>query len=856
MKSKTQAISEFLDRQSLCLKFYKPELEVQVNVERNEEGATAFRIPFGSKDNPNYKDDILSWDLERYVEAIGLTGWNWFHKESIWVGFDFDSTFNHSQGLSDDEIINLISLLKQIPWVTLRRSKSGKGIHVYIFFEDPVKTENHTEHATLAKSILAMLSALLDFKFEDKVDTAGGVLWIWHRQASAEKKSFELIQEGEPLKYIPDNWKDYAPKKLRRSGISSPFEELVASTKKYKIEDGHRSLLFWLANQSNTWWWDAEKCMLVTHTVTLQQAHKELSMKGIYETESKGTDLPYDWNCFAFPISDGAWIVYRYSQRAKENELWGATPSGWTYCTLNKLPDFSSICKQFGGVKTKSGAFKFGTARKAAKAIRALGIHFVCPEKFELREITLTPGRLDNEIVLNVPMLEDDQSLADWYRTRGPAWEKVIQTVMQTKVIEPPDDIVRHVTSCEGGSQWYVKSRDRWIMKAKSDVKSALVAFGVSKGSLEETLGNAVVEDWQETIVPFGPEYPGNRQWNRKAPQFICDPKEGSYPTWSLILDHIGSSLNIKDNEWCSRYGIESGSHYLLLWLACVVRHPLSQLPYLFLVSTQQNTGKSIFHESFSLLLKDSFGYTKADHALTNNSGFNAELYGAVMAVVEEVDLSKSQVAYERIKDFVTSKNLFIRRMHQNGFMAPNTTHWVHCANDPGFCPIFPGDTRITVIYVNELQKEIPKEKMLELLKEEAPAFLHTLLTVEIPPSDGRLRIPVIESDLKGTIQEANRDRVSEFIQAQCEVCPGNLVQVSDFIREFHSWVEDPTEKVSWSERRILKNIPVDKFPRGKYGSTGRTFIGNLKVKTLQPYQIKGDIVIRKPDGRLGGSNE
>jgi hypothetical protein len=65
---------------------------------------------------------------------------------------------------------------------------------------------------------------------------------------------------------------------------------------------------------------------------------------------------------------------------------------------------------------------------------------------------------------------------------------------------------------------------------------------------------------------------------------------------------------------------------------------------------------------------------------------------------VEEKDISVAgAAAYNKIKDWVTSKMISIRKMRTDSYSQPNTTHWVQCANHREACPIFPGDTRITM---------------------------------------------------------------------------------------------------------------------------------------------------------------
>lgn len=873
MTTRTQAIQEFLEEQTCKVDLYHPSMEVQVNVLRGErvksEGKTprwtdgeevwsAFRIPFGGGGvdaEPYYRDGPLEWTLSRHVEAIGLTGWDWQNRLSRWVGFDFDSIINHSRGLSDQELDELRRRVKEIPWITLRRSKSGKGYHLYVSLETPTETRNHTEHSALAKAILSQLSGLLDFNFQDKVDTAGGVLWIWHREADESKQSFEVIKEAtEGLKSVPPNWKDFivlqrtrkrVPRKL--ADTEQEFNDLLSRTQKVNLDEEHRKLLNWFAVNDQASWWDAERGMLVCHTYALQKAHDELNLRGIFTTISTGRENPYDHNCFAFPHRGGAWQIFRYGLGTQESKYWYTSPSGWTTCVYNRLPDLASAARIYQGVKTKQGEYRFQTFAEAKKVLNLLGAFIDAPDYFDNRECTLAPGKAEMEIVVTVPYNEGDESLVDWYiegkQKNNKRWERVVNAITEAKVIEPPDEVVRHVTRPSGKPAWFVLSRGRWVEKGKDDIKSALNALDYNHHDREKMLGMAVLEHWEEVIEPFAPEYPGSRKWNREAPQFAFDPEHGPHPTWDLILQHIGSGLDVEGNEWCRVNGVNTGSDYLKLWIASMLRHPFEHLPYLFLWSEAQNTGKSTLHEAIRLIFKDGLGYAKADRALTNDSGFNGELYGTILAVVEEVDVS-SKIAYDRAKDWVTSEQIFIRPLHRDGFLSANSTHWIQCSNNKSYCPVFPGDTRITVGYVPEFtEEEIPKPELMSRLLSEGPAFLYTLLRLDIPPSNSRLRIPVLDSSIKQELEDLNRNAVVDFIEAECSYTPGTVIDVDLFVSQFLNWLS-PSEQTRWGRDRILKEIPVGKFPKGIY--SGRLHLGNLTVNGVQAKHIKQSVLTKR----------
>ena len=127
--------------------------------------------------------------------------------------------------------------------------------------------------------------------------------------------------------------------------------------------------------------------------------------------------------------------------------------------------------------------------------------------------------------------------------------------------------------------------------------------------------------------------------------------------------------------------------------------------------------------------------------------------------------------------------------MRTDSYEQPNTTHWIQCANKREACPIFPGDTRITVIFVREIEQEIPRTVLVDHLVAEAPNFLRTLLDVQLPTIDGRLRLPVVSTDSKKRAEELSRDELEQFIADECFSAPGEKVTFSDFYEKFYEWL-------------------------------------------------------------------
>ena len=252
-----------------------------------------------------------------------------------------------------------------------------------------------------------------------------------------------------------------------------------------------------------------------------------------------------------------------------------------------------------------------------------------------------------------------------------------------------------------------------------------------------------------------------------------------------MLLKHSFGDLDaaIKEDSIAQKMQIKTGAEYGLLWAAYALREPYKKLPYLFFYG-DQDCGKSTYHEAFEFLMTK--GFVSANNALRSQSDFNGELAGAIVASIEEIDLMRTRGAYSKIKDWVTSEWLSIRQMRTDTYSILNTLHFVQVANDPSFCPIFPGDTRITMIFVPPLlDRLVPRDHMREYLKEEAPHFLWTLLNVKLPPPESRLRLPVIVTDKKHRAAKANQSPLEEFLSDHAYAIPGAKVPFIEFYTRF-----------------------------------------------------------------------
>lgn len=877
MITRTQAIKNFLTAKThsdLAEAYYKG-MEVQVNVAKDNgdrvstesfrgrtshsytDGAQqwySFRIPKKAFSDPEDNDDIIKYDLAEHAEGIGMTGWDWQRRVSKWVGFDFDAISGHSSGLTDIELNAVKKHACDIPWVTVRKSTSGAGIHLYVFLND-IPTKNHTEHAALGRSILGKLSAVADFDFESKVDVAGGNMWVWHRKMTPENGGLKLIKQGASLEAIPENWRDHVVviKGNRRKTLpryvenASEFDSVNNGRNRIKLDNEHKKLFQYLDEVQAQWWWDADRQMIVCHTFDLKTIHKRHQLLGKFDTKAEGTRQGADHNCFVTPLTQppGAWVVRRYAKGIEETPNWDQDANGYTTCYFNRPVTLQAAVRMHGGAEDDKGVYHFKHASDADLVASDLGVSFKIPEWAKDRPTKLAAHK-DGRLVVTIDRLDSDESMLGWVEEKG-HWKRLFNATLKQPGESTNldfDRVVRHIVTTKGEDfGWAVSCSGTWRLEPLTHVRLALKSFGLSTSDITDMLGGAVVDAWTLVNEPFQEEFPGGRRWNRNAAQFAYEPKrEGpfTFPTWQKILTHCGLGLDsaVATNSWCHEYGILNGADYLKIWAASLFQFPKRRLPYLFFYSKTEKTGKTTFSESLGSLLTK--GYVRIDHSLISSAGFNGEMEHAILCAVEETNLGKNQFARNRIKDWITAKNLTIHHKGMTPYEVQNCTHIVQTGNDHTECPIFAGDTRITMIQVPSFDagEMIPPEQLNAQLAKEAPDFLGELLSVEIPPSGDRLNVPIIDTEIKNVASEENKNSVEIFFDEEMHDAPGELVLFGELFDRFREWV-DPNELHDWTKRSFGRAIP-EKYPKGRSPRlASKVCVGNISL--TEPTEKNGE---------------
>ena len=827
----------------------------------------SIRVPRNANSEPEWADYKLSFSLTEHAEGIGMTGWDWQNRCSRWVAFDFDSLMSHAKGvgISDDDLAKVKQAASDLPYVEVRQSTGGGGLHLYVYL-DAIPCENHTVHAALARCILGMMSSETGFDFASQIDCCGGVMWVWHRKMAKAKTGLARLKEATKILTtadLPANWRDNLEvitrkrTKVRINEVTDealdPFEAITTSRKIIPLEDSHKAQIEALQRSHYTTLWVSDHHLLQTHTKALEELMeregKELGLTGVFRTNSQGNN-PAQPNCFLFPLPNGGWRVFRFSPGIAEADTWIQDGEGWTTCYFNRRPDLAAAAKLKGGIEDPDKAgYVFRTAQDAAEVAKAIGQDDIkIDQMFSDRRATLKTHK-DGRLVMEIERKKGDADLKepDGWLAKKTKWVRVFETTLN----DPKDDLglteydnlVRSIkTTAKQFVGWVVHEGGEWVGHPQANVKMLLQNLGSDKTTCECVMGGAIGKSWKLVSLPFREEYPGGRQWNLDAAQFrfapaLIEPDQTPcHPHWDKIFEHIGIELTpaIRGLRWAQEANIRTGADYLKAWVACAFRDPFEPTPYLFLFG-KENSGKSILHEALSVLVTK--GVVKADKALTNNNEFNGELAGAVVCVVEEKNVANTPGAHARIKEYVTARTLSIRQMRMNTYQIPNTTHWIQCANHQGDCPVFPGDTRITVIEVCDLlpEQEIAKPTLLRRLEDEAPHFMHTLLNMQLPAPVGRLRLPVVRTESKARLEELNKTPLQHFLEDCCQERAGvHTLRFSEFYDAFQKYL-DAGDKGKWTKIFTSRHLPT--AHQLVKGSHNQSYVPNLVFKTPEADQ-------------------
>ncbi|MGH2600841.1 MAG: AAA family ATPase [Dehalococcoidia bacterium] len=261
----------------------------------------------------------ISYPMEHGARDIGASGWSYRRQHSTWIGIDVDAA-DHADGLDDDALTTVETALRRLPYIELRRSTGGKGLHCYATLTTPVPTASRVEHAALAEHILARMradsgcNALRLRRDGGDVDAAGRIMWLWSRRATSANGGLTLIQPASETLTV-DGWRPVPSVPSTPAATEDLYDMLASAYPTVPLDVEHQRIIDALQRSGYPADWDADHHLLRTHSVALAT----IPHRGDYATASEGRDRQQP-NCWLRPKPGGAWQVY--SWRGREHDSW------------------------------------------------------------------------------------------------------------------------------------------------------------------------------------------------------------------------------------------------------------------------------------------------------------------------------------------------------------------------------------------------------------------------------------------------------------------------------------------------------------------------------------------------------
>jgi hypothetical protein len=834
-----EGIAEFLGNRTehspYLIPLWSPEMETQVQVYPGDsddddsevwtDGETTWfnhRWPRNAWAEPYYKDKPLTFSPGIHVQYVGSTGWNFVKRLSFWLAFDVDSKDGHkgSVGVDDNTLEEFVEAAGRLPYTTILRSKSGRGYHCYLFFDesDRPATNNHSEHAALATFALAKMSSDAGYDFSKVVDVKGGNFWIWAAERSPH--AFELVQEAFSRLRASDldGWRDL----LTPQSVNVTPEDYQAT----ELSDEHKTILKALEQQGYAFRWLPDKNMAHTHTAAIGRLYETGTVKGVFATNSKGND-PTKPNCFLTLRPNGAFRAGRF-QGAAEHPLWESS-DGKTWCYINQPMPPLVLLRKFGGSELVFQPADLETV------LNLLG-ETLGPNHTEIKQpIQVRSRRNTGEFVASFaakhePIMqtvntetgqrEDLMPRFEGWEPVKNGWQKTLPIKHDAEsftayMMDGVDDLVRFILLPDNKpAGWATNSnnpdagRKEWVFHGRAE-SIATTILNDRYGPLATEIKASIVKNpWREVFRPFESEYVGIRQWNKDAPRFKCGIAQYEAPTpfWDKIWNHLGRGLNIaiENDPVCRDLGIQSGAQYLQLWVKIVAEMPAQLLPYLFFFSPQ-NCGKSTGGIALGHMFEGVDQITM--ESLTGT--FSGELGDKVICILDEMNLHGTK-AYNTLKRYMSPGSpLRLRPMYAPPYTVKNHLHFWHFANAANHLPFEDEDTRINVIEVYPIDdKDMVDFPILDAgLKQEAPFMLRRLLEMERPKQHGRFWLPLINTAAKELViadkyvGDTDHQRAAFVKFAADRLERGGCIKFCDLYNAYLASVE----RITTSDGRSLK---------------------------------------------------
>lgn len=159
----------------------------------------------------------------RFVSRIGQSGWDYVNKLTRYICLEFDVDIEHvTTGITHMQLAEIGAELSNLPYVEVRRSTGGNGLHIRVPLVQPVPAPTRGEYQATIKKIYSYLCSQVPM-IRDKVDRSAlgrGVLWLWADHTN--ERSFELLSSASEKLDLGD-WR---PAICEKSSVALPIRTL------------------------------------------------------------------------------------------------------------------------------------------------------------------------------------------------------------------------------------------------------------------------------------------------------------------------------------------------------------------------------------------------------------------------------------------------------------------------------------------------------------------------------------------------------------------------------------------------------------------------------------------------------
>lgn len=194
-------------------------------------------------------------------------------------------------------------------------------------------------------------------------------------------------------------------------------------------------------------------------------------------------------------------------------------------------------------------------------------------------------------------------------------------------------------------------------------------------------------------------------------------PVQGSWHSINKLLHHL---FDYKNSAGDSLY------EFALDYLQILYLYPVQKLPILCLISKERGTGKTTFLNLLRAIFVENMRILDSERI---SSKFNGAWAGKLIVAVDEslIDTDKPTVT-NRIKMIATNPTIPLEEKGSEAREVPNFSKLIMCSNDESnFIKIDIEENRYCIIKVPAIPQSENNPHMLEIMKEEIPAFLFFL---------------------------------------------------------------------------------------------------------------------------------